>query len=130
MVMQKKNDKWQVYIDFINLDKAYPKDSFCLLKIYMLINATAEHKLLSFMDAYLRYNQILMYIINQEKTFFVTERGIYYYKIILFGLKNARAIYQYLVNKMFSEYLEEIMGVYINDMLVKSLCAVDHVLHL
>ena len=67
---------------------------------------------------------------DQEKTSFISERGTYCYTVMPFGLKNAGATYQRLVNKMFAEQLEKTMEVYIDDMLVKSLEAVNHVEHL
>jgi len=57
---------------------------------------------------------------DQEKTTFITSQGLYYYKVILFGLKNARATYQRLVNKMFSKQIGRNMDVYMDDMFVKS----------
>ena len=87
----------------------------------MMVDATTGHELLSFMDAFSGYNQILMHPEDQEKTSFVTERSIFCYKVMPFGLKNAGATYQRLVNKMFSDYLGKTMEVYIDDMLVKSL---------
>ena len=71
----------------------------------MLVDATAGHKLLSFIDAFSGYNQILMHPDDQEKPAFITERGIFYYKLMPFGLKNASATYQRLVDKMFTNYL-------------------------
>ena len=65
-----------------------------------------------------------------EKTYFIMERGLYYFKVMPFGLKNAGATYQRLVNKMFKEMIGKTMEVYIDDMLVKSLKAADHVAHL
>ncbi|KAK1563904.1 hypothetical protein Q3G72_034940 [Acer saccharum] len=56
MVVKKKNGKWRVCIDFTDLNKACPKDSFPLPHIDMLVDATAGHELLSFMDAYSGYN--------------------------------------------------------------------------
>ena len=46
---------------------------------------------------------------EQEKTSFVIKRGIFYYKVTPFGLKNVGATYQWLVNKMFSDYLSKTM---------------------
>ena len=54
-------------VDFINLNKACPKDSFPLLRINQLVDSTIGHKLLSFMDAFSGYNQILMDEEDQEK---------------------------------------------------------------
>ena len=93
VVVRKKNDKWRVCIDFTDLNKACPKDSFPLPHIDMLVDATAGHELLSFMDAFSGYNQILMHPDDQEKTAFITERGIFCYKVMPFGLKNAGATY-------------------------------------
>ena len=123
VVVRKKNGKWRVCIDFTDLNKACPKDSFPLPHIDMLVDATAGHELLSFMDAFSGYNQILMHPDDQEKTAFITEMGIFCYKVMPFGLKNAGATYQRLVNKMFADYLGDTMEVYIDDMLVKSLLA-------
>jgi len=75
VVVRKKNGKWRVCIDFTDLNKACPKDSFPLPHIDMLVDATAGHELLSFMDAFSGYNQILMHPDDQEKTAFITEKG-------------------------------------------------------
>ena len=81
------------------------------------MDSTAGHRLLTFMDAFLGYNQIKMV---EEKTDFITSQGLYCYKVIPFGLKNAGATYQRLVNKMFSKQIRRNMEVYVDDMLVKS----------
>ena len=54
------------------------------------------------MDAFLGYNQIRMHKNDQEKTLFVTSQGLFYYRVMPFGLKNAGAIYQRLMNRMFT----------------------------
>ena len=82
------------------------------------------------MDAFSGNNQILMNPNDEEKTSFINERGTYCYKVMPFGLKNAGATYQRLVNKMCSKKLRRTMEVYIDDMLVKSSRATDHVLQL
>ena len=82
------------------------------------------------MDAYLGYNQIRMDPKDEEKIAFITNQGLHCYKIMPFGLKNARATYQRLVNKMFEEFLGKTMEVYIDDMLVKPIMAEDHIRHL
>ncbi|XP_018454115.1 uncharacterized protein LOC108825305 [Raphanus sativus] len=130
VVVKKKNGKWRVCVDFTDLNKACPKDSFPLPHIDRLVEATAGNALLTFMDAFSGYNQIMMHPDDREKTAFITDRGTYCYKVMPFGLKNAGATYQRLVNRMFADKLGSTMEVYIDDMLVKSLRAEDHLTHL
>ena len=61
-------------VDFTNLNKACPKNSFPLPRIDQLVDSTARHKLLMFMDAFLGYNQIRMAKEDQEKTSFITSQ--------------------------------------------------------
>lgn len=72
------------------------------------------------MDAYSGYNQINMDPLDQEKTFLITNRGLYCYNVIPFGLKNAGATYQRLVNLIFHNQIGKTMEIYIDDMLVKA----------
>ncbi|KAJ9538325.1 hypothetical protein OSB04_031058 [Centaurea solstitialis] len=111
VVVQKKNGKWRVCIDFTDLNKACPKDPFPLPHIDAMVDATAGHELLTFMDAYSGYNQILMHKDDQEKTAFMTDKGIYCYKVMPFGLKNAGSTYQRLVNRMFKDHLGRTMEI-------------------
>ena len=94
------------------------------------MEATAGHELLSFMDAFSGYNQISMDPDDQEKTSFVTAQGTYCYRVMPFGLKNAGATYQRLVNRMFQKQIGATMEVCIDDMLVKSTTTGLHITHL
>ena len=130
VLVKKANGKWRLCIDFTDINKACPKDSFPLSRIDLIVDATAGHELLSFMDAFSGYNQISMNPGAQEKTSFVTAQGTYYYLVMPFGLKNAGATYQRLVNRMFQKQIGATMEVYIDDMLVKSTTAGLHITHL
>ena len=127
MVMVKKsNGKWRMCVDFTDLNRACPKDGYPLPWIDTLVDSTARHELLSFMDAFSGYNQIKMNEEDQEKTSFITSQGIFCYKVMPFGLKNAGATYQRLMNKMFTHQIGRNVQVYVDDMLVKSLHENDH----
>ena len=78
------------------------------------------------MDAFSVYNQIKMEEADQEKTSFVTSQGLFCYKVMPFGLKNAVVTYQRLMNKMFVHQIGRNVQVYVDDMLVKSQCEDDH----
>ena len=101
VMVNKANGKRTMCVDFTVLNKACPKDSYPLPRIDQLVDSTVGHQLLSFMDAFSGYNQIMMNKADQEKTSFITSQGLFCYKVMPFGLKNAGATYQRLVNHMF-----------------------------
>ncbi|XP_074359604.1 uncharacterized protein LOC141699604 [Apium graveolens] len=127
VLVKKPNGKWRTCVDFTDLNKTCPKDSFPLSRIDQLVDAMAGHALLSFMNAYSGYNQVPMYEPDQEHTYFITDRGLYFYIGMLFGLINVGATYQRLVNKMFKRKIRKTIEVYVDDMLVKSKRAEDHI---
>nr|XP_023925793.1 uncharacterized protein LOC112037214 [Quercus suber] len=71
--VKKANGKWRICVDFTDLNKACLKDSFPLPRINQLVDSTAGHKLLMFMDGFSRYNQIKIAEEDQEKTAFITS---------------------------------------------------------
>ena len=93
VMIKNANGKWRMCVDFTELNRACPKDSYPLPWIDTLVDSTARYQLLSFMDAFSRYNQIRMKEANKEKTSFVTSQGLFYYKVMPFGLKNVAATY-------------------------------------
>jgi hypothetical protein len=94
VLVLKKNNTWRMCIDYTSLNKACPKDPFVLPCIDQVIDSTAGCDLLSFLDAYSGYHQILLYQPDQIKTSFITPYGAYCYVTMPFGLKNAGATYQ------------------------------------
>nr|XP_021851788.1 uncharacterized protein LOC110791347 [Spinacia oleracea] len=105
VIVPKPNVSWRMCADYTDLNKACPKDNFPLPKIDRLVDSTAGHAMMSFMDAYSGFHQIPLCPDDQEKKSFVTEQGFYCYKVILFGLKNAPATFQRLVNTVFTNQL-------------------------
>ncbi|WKA04934.1 hypothetical protein VitviT2T_022927 [Vitis vinifera] len=116
----KKDDKVRVCVDFRDLNKANPKDDFPLPHIDMLVDSTTGHSMLSFMDGFSGYNQILMAPDDMEKTSFITEWGTYCYRVMPFGLKNAGATYQRAATTLFHDMMHRDVEVYVDDMIVKS----------
>ena len=126
IMVKKANKKWRMCVDFTDLNNTFPKDSFPLPRIDQLLNSTTGHKLLTFMDAFSRYNRIQMAEEDQEKMPFITNQGFCCYRVIPFGLKNVGATYQRLVNRMFNKQIERNVEVYVNNMLIKSKEEKDH----
>ena len=93
VLVKKDNGKWRMCVDFTDLNKACPKDNFSLPKIDQLVDSIAGHGLLSFIDAFSEYNQIPMFEQDKESTAFSTNHGLFCYRVMLFGLKNAGATY-------------------------------------
>ena len=126
----KKDVKVRVCVDFRDLNKANPKDDFHLPHINMLVDSTAGHPMLSFMDGFSGYNQILMALEDMEKNYFITEWGTYYYRVMPFGLKNAGATYQRAATTLFHDMMHRDVEVYVDDMMVKSQDRADHLVAL
>lgn len=89
VLVKNKNGKWRTCVDFTNLNKACLKERFPLPIIDQLMDAMASHQFLNFMDAYSDYSQIPLNPSDEEHTSFITDRGLYCYKVMPFGLKNA-----------------------------------------
>ena len=126
VVVKKKTGKWRVCVDFTDLNKACPKDPFLMPKIDQLVDATVGHPRMSFLDAFQGYHQIPLALDDQEKTAFVTPVGNYHYKVMPFGLKNAGSTYQRMMTRMFESLLGKNMEIYIDDIVVKSKKASEH----
>ena len=89
MMVPKSNGKWHMCVNYIDLNKAYPKDSYPLLGIDGLVHVASGLQFMSFMDAYLGYNQIPLHLNNKAKVVFITSMANYCNKVMPFGLKNA-----------------------------------------
>ena len=75
---------------------------------------------MSFLDAFSGYNQIKMDPMDADKTSFITEMGTYCYTVMPFGLKNAGATYQRMMDIFFKDNIGRNLEVYVDDMVVKT----------
>ncbi|KAL0445601.1 UNVERIFIED_CONTAM: Gag-Pol polyprotein [Sesamum latifolium] len=114
-------------IDFKDLNKACPKDFYPLPRIDQLVDSTSGCELLSMMDASQGYHQIMLAPEDRKRVSFIMSAGTFCYTAMPFGLKNAGATYQHLVDKIFHHQIGRNMEVYVDDILVKSKKAQDRV---
>ncbi|KAM2785541.1 hypothetical protein PS2_006537 [Malus domestica] len=118
----KKNGALRICIDFRNLNLATPKDEYTMPILDLLIDAAANHAILSFMDRHAGYNQIFIAEADVHKTAFHCPGalGTYEWVVMPFGLKNAGATYQRAMNTIFHDLIGTIVEVYIDDVVIKS----------
>nr|GEU70378.1 hypothetical protein [Tanacetum cinerariifolium] len=120
-VMVKKHDgSWRMCVDFTDLNKACPQDCYPLLEIEWIVESLCGNPFKCFLDAYKGYHQIHLAESDEEKTAFHTGQGVYCYTKMPFGLKNAGATYQRLVDKAFDSQIGRNIEVYVDNLVVKS----------
>src|SRR4051812_20080819 len=85
-----------------------------------MIDNTCGFEHMSFMDGFSGYNRIKMYPADEKHSSFRTPLGVYCYRVMLFGLKNAEATYQRAMDKIFRPYIRKTVECYVDDIAVKS----------
>ena len=109
---------WRVCIDYRRLNEVTRKDHFPLSFIDQLLERVSGHPFYCFLDGYSGYFQIEIAPEDQEKTTFTCPFGTYAYRRMPFGLCNAPATFQRCMLSMFSDMVERIMQVYMDDITV------------
>jgi hypothetical protein len=107
-----------VCVDYTSLNKYCPKDPFPLPRIDQIIDSTAGCTRLSFLDAYSGYNQIKLKKEDKEKIAFITPYGVFCYQVKPFGLKNAGATYQRMMQNCLRSQIGRNIQVYIDDVVI------------
>jgi hypothetical protein len=118
VVSKKSTGVRRVCVDYTSLNKHCPKDPFPLPCIDQIIDSTAGCARLSFLDAYLGYNQIKLKKEDKEKTAFITPYGVFCYQVMPFGLKNAGATYQRMMQNCLGSQIGYNIQVYIDSVII------------
>jgi hypothetical protein len=120
VLVPKKTGGLRMCIDYIDLNKHCPKDPFPLPRIDQVVVSTTGSVLLCFLDCYSGYHQIALHPDDEDKTTFITPHGIYCYKVMTFGLKNAGATYQKEIQKCLASQIGKNIEAYVDDVVVKT----------
>jgi hypothetical protein len=119
VIIPKKNiDVQRVCVNYTSLNKHYPKDPFHLPRIDQIIDSIVGCARLSFLDTYSGYNHIKLKKEDEEKTVFITPYGVFCYQVMPFGLKNAGATYQWMMQNCLGSQIGCNIQVYIDDVVI------------
>ena len=119
---------WRVCIDYRKLNKATRKDHFPLPFIDQMLDRLAGYEYYCFLDGYSGYNKISIAPEDQEKTTFTCPYSTFAFRRMSFGLCNAPTTFQRCMMAIFSDMVEEIMEVFMDDFLVFG-TSFEHCLH-
>jgi hypothetical protein len=127
-VEKKNTGKIWICVDFRNLNRATPKDKYLMPVADLLVDSALGNKVISFFDGNVGYNPIFMAKEDVSKTMFHSLGfvGLFEWVVMTFGLKNAGATYQRAMNLIFHDFLRNLMEVYIDDVVVKSVGFEEH----
>jgi hypothetical protein len=128
--VRKKSGEIHICIDLINLNRACLKDNCPLPSMKHILQAVTGSGMMSMLDGFSSYNQVLVDKQDRYKTAFITPWGTYSYIRMPFGLMNAGATFQCAMDYAFSDYLFKFILVYQDDLTIYSKTRDDHVSHL
>jgi hypothetical protein len=126
----KKDGTQRLCMDYHALNEVTVKNKYPLPRIDDLFNQLYGACVFSKTDLQLGYHQLKVRECDIPKTAFVSRYGLYELTVMSFGLTNARAYFMYVMNKVFMEYLDKFVVVFIDDILVYSRSEEEHEGHL
>jgi Reverse transcriptase (RNA-dependent DNA polymerase) len=130
VLVRKKNGKLRFCVDYRKLNGITKKDAYPLPRIDDMLNTLKGSKWFSTLDLASGYWQVAMHPRDREKTAFVTRYGIYEFNVMPFGLCNAPATFQRLMDRVYQDIAWKFVVVYLDDTIVYSKSFDEHLEHL
>jgi hypothetical protein len=130
LFVEKKDGTQRMCVDYLSLNEITIKNKYPLPQIEDLFDQMKGASVFSNIDLRSGYHQLKIRESDIPKTAFRTRYGLYEYTMMSFGLTNAPAYFMYLMNKVFMEYLDKFVVVFIDDILIFSKTKEEHEEHL
>jgi hypothetical protein len=115
LILQRTVTGWRMCIDYQKFNKATRKDHFSLPFIVEMLERLANHSFFCYLDGYSGYHQILIHSNDQSKTTFIGPYDTFAYMRMSFGLCNAPTSFQRCMMAIFSDLIEKVMDVFMDD---------------
>jgi hypothetical protein len=129
-MVQKKNGKWRMCIDFTNLNKACPKDNFHLPRIDKIVDFAAGCEVMSLLDGFSGYHQIYVKEEDKAKTSSITPFDTYCFVRMAEGLKNVGSTFSRLTKSILESLMGRNIFTYVYDIVIASKNKEDHLFDL
>jgi hypothetical protein len=129
LFMEKKNGTQRMCVDYRSLNEVTIKNKYPLPQIEDLLDQMKGASVFSKIHLRLGYHQLKIWESNIPKMAFCTRHGLYEYTVMSFGLRNTTAYFMYLMNKVFMEYMDKFVVVFIDGILVFSKMEEKHEKH-